>query len=411
MQHLRNSLFLILFAALITGCGGGGGSTSPYPDNRNGARDWTIMVYMAADNSLEEYAIENINQMEMVGSTAQSTIIVQADRSGQHYTDGKNDWVGARRYYITRDSDASTMHSTLLESMGDQDMASPQTLVNFVNWATHEYPAEHYMLVLWDHGRGWQNRSITPMGLNRQVKAIFADESSGDEMTLTGLTQATQQIPHMDIIAFDACLMGMMEVAYSVKDNADLMVASEENVPGDGLPYQQILSKIASSPTMTPVQVSQAVVDEYIKHASGLSGTFTESAINLASLSQVVSATDQLAQSILANIGTVRTAIRNAQQQTQHYDFDHLYYDDYKDLYDFASRVNDQVANAQVQSAAQGVMASISNTVLYQGNTGGQVVNSHGISIYLPKPGAMLSQYGTMSFAQNTKWDEFLVGY
>jgi hypothetical protein len=38
----------------------------------------------------------------------------------------------------------------------------------------------------------------------------------------------------LSIIGADACLMGMLEVAYEWKDRASFFVASEEIEPGDG---------------------------------------------------------------------------------------------------------------------------------------------------------------------------------
>ena len=41
------------------------------------------MIYMAADNNLESAAIEDLNEMEMIGSTTNSNVwgIVQIDRA------------------------------------------------------------------------------------------------------------------------------------------------------------------------------------------------------------------------------------------------------------------------------------------------------------------------------------------
>lgn len=369
------------------------------------------MVYMAADNNLETYAIENINQMESVGSSSGMSVVVQIDRS-PNYDRSNGNWTTTRRYHITRDTDNTTINSELIQDLGEVDMAEPQSLADFVQWATSAYPAEHYLLVLWDHGRGWQTRAFTPLALQREIKAIHLDETSNSEMSLADITQAMGQIPHMDIVLFDACLMGMTEVAYSIKDDADIMIASEENIPATGQPYDQVLSRIATNPAVSSSDLSHAIVDIYMDYAmSTQSGTLTQSAINLPALNQVISAADQLGRALLLNINTVRPAVRLAQEQTQHFDFDKAYYDDYKDLYDFANRINARVGSPDVRTAAQATMTAVNNAVLYQRNSGGQVSNSRGISIYLPGPGFMLPQYRNISFAQNTQWDEFLAIY
>ncbi len=152
-------------------------------------------------------------------------------------------------------------------------------------------------------------------------------------------------------------------------------------------------------------------VDNYISYYSGASSTLTLSAIDLSTLDDLLSAAAVLATAITDNLQTCRSEVRAAAGQTQHYDFDYGTYVDYKDLYDFARWLNDLVSNASIQSAALGVMSAIDNVVLHEQNSGGSVANSNGIAVYLPDPGMMLSQYRTISFAQDTQWDEFLTAY
>ena len=67
-------------------------------------KEWTILVFINGDNNLEGAGIDDINEMEKVGSTDDVNIIVEIDRtSGYDYSNG--DWTTTRRYYITKDSD------------------------------------------------------------------------------------------------------------------------------------------------------------------------------------------------------------------------------------------------------------------------------------------------------------------
>ena len=372
---------------------------------------WTVMVYMAADNNLEVNAIEDINEMETVGSTSSVSVVTQIDRSSSFDTSNGN-WNGARRYYVTKDADTSIIHSQMLADLGNLDMAAPSTLASFVNWATQNYPAEHYLLVLWDHGRGWRNRTYALQSVQRQVKAIFIDDSSDNEMTLGGLTQALEQSPHMDAILFDACLMGMIEVAYSIRNCADVMVASEENVPVFGQAYGPLLSDIASNPDISSDDLGRAMVDDYINfYAGSYAGTFTMSAVNLLLLDDLVSATDQLAGEIIANMSEVRTGVESAQLDAQHYDHDSGEYRYYKDLYDFARLVDGNVGNPAVKSAAQNVMSKVDDAVIYQRHYGAEVSASRGVAIYLPDPGNMLNMYDSLDFSAATRWNEMIRTY
>ncbi len=93
--------------------------------------------------------------MEVIGSSDSVNIIVQFDRiDGYDNTNG--DWTDTRRFKITQDSDTETISSSPVQMLGEANMGHPQTLTDFINWGVTNYPAEHYMLVLWNHGGGWR---------------------------------------------------------------------------------------------------------------------------------------------------------------------------------------------------------------------------------------------------------------
>ncbi|MBU7025174.1 MAG: hypothetical protein HXS40_13515, partial [Theionarchaea archaeon] len=120
---------------------------------------WTVMVYMDGDNNLESAAIDDVNELEAIGSSAEVNIVVQLDRIVD-WDNSNGDWTTTRRYYITHDLNGydSLIVSTLLSDLGELNMGDPATLTDFVTWARTNYPADNYLLVLWDHGDGWKTR-------------------------------------------------------------------------------------------------------------------------------------------------------------------------------------------------------------------------------------------------------------
>ena len=76
-------------------------------------KDWTVMVYMAADNNLEAAAIDDLNEMERIGSTSQVDIVVQIDRI-PGYDNSNDDWTSTRCYHVTQDADTQVVRSTLV---------------------------------------------------------------------------------------------------------------------------------------------------------------------------------------------------------------------------------------------------------------------------------------------------------
>ena len=63
---------LIILLISLTGC-------FLFPPINNTA-EWTVMVYLDADNNLESAGIDDINEMEIVGSTTEVNVVVQVDR-------------------------------------------------------------------------------------------------------------------------------------------------------------------------------------------------------------------------------------------------------------------------------------------------------------------------------------------
>ncbi|MCG2791447.1 MAG: clostripain-related cysteine peptidase [Actinomycetia bacterium] len=385
---------LIILSISLTGCFG-----PPIPN----IPEWTVMIYLDADNNLESDGIDDINEMEMVGSTADVNIVVQVDRIPGYDTSNSN-WTNTRRYYITQDSDPMQINSQLIGSdLGELNMGDSQTLVDFASWAITEYPAKKYLLVIWNHGGGFRSPAYT-------AKDIACDDTSGgDKITMPELEYALSAISaqmgkNIDIVGMDACLMAMTEVAYQIKDYADILVASEENEPGDGWPYDTILSQLVSNPLMSPVQLAADIVDKYI--FSYPSYEVTQSAVDLSYIDALASQLSGMALAIMSDTLTPKNVYINAAYSSQYYGDP-----DFIDLYDFCSKVLIYSYNVQVKSIALSIQQTLISSVVINSNYNGwSVSGSEGLSIYFPwYSGYNYVKYSTTNFAQDTFWDEMLL--
>lgn len=206
------------------------------------ARDWTVLVYMAADNSLAQWADSDLVEMESVGSSSNVAVIVQVDKPS----------IGARRLLIGQGS------SQELHDLGIIDMCDWQTLANFLVWGISSYPAERYFVVLWDHGTGW---------LPGPRQSFGSDWSSGNELGIANgdLRRALQTAynatdERINCFAFDACLMQQIEVAYEIKGYATVLLAPQTIWPLPGFQYDGILEELTADPTMNSHQLARKVV-------------------------------------------------------------------------------------------------------------------------------------------------------
>jgi len=139
--------------------------------------------------------------------------------------------------------------------MPEQDMGSPDTFKAFVQWGMEKYPAKKYAVVLWNHGSGWEKK-FDRFG----TRGISYDDDSGNNLTVKQVGQVLGELSakagqKFEVIAYDACLMQMAEVADEATASANYQIASEETEPLDGWPYDGFFSKLAANPGKTvPVE-------------------------------------------------------------------------------------------------------------------------------------------------------------
>ena len=112
---------------------------------KNTEKDWTFVVYIAGDNDLAYFAGRNMEEMKKIGSTHHANILVQLDgQGGQEKT---------KRLFIEK-GNAVQVNKNHVSSTQKLDFGNPTTLIDCCEWAFTDYPAKHYMLVLWNHGTG-----------------------------------------------------------------------------------------------------------------------------------------------------------------------------------------------------------------------------------------------------------------
>ena len=308
----------------------------------NDTAEWTVMVYLDSDNNLESVGIEDINEMEMAGSTSEVNIVVQVDRipfsvlasNNEGFADdtSNGDWTTTRRYFILQDNDPVQINSQLLGDLGELNMGAPQTLIDFATWVADAYPAKKYLLVIWNHGGGFRGISST---LSKDI--AWDDTNGGDKITMPELESALSAIhaqlgKKIDIIGMDACFMAMTEVAYQIKDYADFFVSSEESEPSKGWPYDSILGQLTSNSSITPKQFSEDIVDHYI--FSYPFNNVTQSAIDLHYMDILAGQLSDLSQAIINDVSTPKIKYIIASVNNQYYiDYDFI------DLYDFCCKL------------------------------------------------------------------------
>lgn len=417
MEGVMNKYIGVVFFGLIAsiallsaGCSGGDGGS----DNHNGSdRQWTYMVYMGADNNLSTAGVGDIAEMGQVGSSSRMAIAVQAEFS-PYYTDGIPN---TNTYRLLVQSGDVNTNLNAATNIGDVDMGSRAALTSFIQWAASTYPAQHYALVLWDHGAGWKERAKSVS--SSLFRGAIQDETSGTFMSLTDLAGAVQDAGvHFDIVNFDACLMAMYEVAYEFDGLTDYMVFSEETEPGDGDPYDTILADLAADPAMSAADLADVIVDRYDESYVAYIQQYpdeltTKSVVDMSRLAALDTAICALGQALM-NDSSANAVAMAARTATQEYA-----YTTNHDLYDLASYINQNAPAGTAKDAAATVMTAVQNMVMASAaNPNADEASNMGLAIYIPEPSetntseldeyAQLACNTTVRQAAAGSWGEFV---
>src|SRR5436189_6054940 len=98
------------------------------PPARAVTAEWTIMVYMDADNNLEDVGVADFLEMASVGSTSLVNIVVQFDRV-PGYDASYGDWTNTKRFRVTAGMTPALGNE--LQDLGEVDMADPASPLAF----------------------------------------------------------------------------------------------------------------------------------------------------------------------------------------------------------------------------------------------------------------------------------------
>lgn len=410
------------------------------------SKDWTIILYIAADNDLGPFGIRNIKQMAKIGSNEYVNIVVQLDirkSNGEKVT---------RRYYIKK---GTVLHVNADDPTSQRlDSGDAESLISCCSWATTNFPAKQYGLVLWNHGSGvldpiisriikaeelfYFNYETEKLELDRSVgyidrmadRGICWDDTTGNYLSNAKLNYALDKIcstclngNKFSFIGFDACLMQMVGIANIMKHYAHIMIGSQEAELGYGWNYADALEPFTKG-SINPVDLADHIVGSYQKSYERITCDYTLSAINLDAERYLEANIDEIATLLITGLynqanGSVKKAIKASRNKIVCTQFDEPSYIDLHNFYTnllsnmwymkLTSSSDEKTWKTKLKEALEAGLRMIGYTVF--ANTAGEGLSkAKGISIYFPETGIYPS-YKTIPFAQENNWILFLAQY
>lgn len=360
----------------------------------------TIMVYMIGSNLESEYKAASMDIEEIL-----ATNYNEDDVNILIYTGGSKKW---KNPSISNEENAifevKNGFLNKLETYSQKSMTDSSTLKEFISYVYDNYRTDLYDLILWDHGGG-------------PIYGFGQDEVSGENDTLT-IDELTRAIKNsslsketkLEYIGFDACLMSSVEVANSLREYANYLIASEESIPGNGWNYE-FLNNLDKNTKIEDLYKS--IVDNYIEYYEEArieqqklgykyNPDVTLSVTDLSKVQNLVQEIDNL----FANIGN-NISISNYSKVSKEFSKTKLYgYQgvnessyDLVDLYDLADQIIDEYPEAA------NVQLAIKDTVVYEKNN---LQKTNGLSIYFPlknkkNASSLVNMYSSLNFSNNYK--------
>lgn len=406
--------------------------------------NWTIMYYMAANNKYSKNTYYYLENLTLIGSNERVNIVVFRDGSGENNT-------GV--YYVEKNNliDIGVNYGWPSEV----DSSSPQVLSKFCNEIIGDYPSNHYALFIMSPGFGWQGicpdfENTNYINFNQYMLDMPELKWALQKITCNG----TRKI---DILSFNMCITGMIEVAYEIHPYVNFMIASEaDNAPMLSWPNVTIIQQLLNNPELNIEKIVKKIVEVFtpiyyqmhsplgkilnhlpfpLLHTVSIKTSLA--GINLSRVQQIIQSLEELGMLLKHNNQEYRSYIRESRQLVRTFgEWDPRYhilapyydqwlalnifaYDDYIDLYDFARLINTTIDNSYLKTKCITLMNNIENAVIKINKLEGD--HSYGLSIYFPrnkrffnKPiyGLRLrSPYEKISLSRDTIWDEFLKIY
>ena len=396
--------------------------------------DWTLMVYLDADNDLEKPMMRNLEEMVAVGSTDKVQIIVLAARSPEStgkYTNiavgGLPDWQTAKYLRVERG------RLRELADWGDMNMGDGETLAKFLAAATHDYPARRYGLIFGDHGMAWAGLAVAE---SHQSDALTVDEVTA------ALADIQKTTGRFELIGFDACLMANLEVAKTFAPYARYLVASEEIEPADGWDYRPLLRKLTASPSMDGNLLGRAIVDTYrdyfvnskVHELQEKARAVTLTLVDLDKVAAVERAVEGLGTGVNALIerrkpGAHDAWVQLAQARHAAEEFGRSAHPplggvsqgmEVYDLVQIADNIRHHGQDPASAAAADAVIAAVGQAVVYE-YRGNARPHAHGLSVFFPPNQRTLlardkngkKAYDGIGYStdKNNRWYPFLSNY
>ncbi|MEA4824410.1 MAG: clostripain-related cysteine peptidase [Clostridiaceae bacterium] len=335
---------------------------------KHGLAEWSVFMYLCGTDLETNYGAATSNLVELAGAGVDPETVNYIIQTG-----GTSEWQCGfasdklQRYELAND-DYALVDERELASMGDG-----QTLADFLSWGVENYPAEHYMVVFWNHGGG----SVAGV----EFDELFENDSLDLNELSYGLKAAGVTF---DVIGFDTCLMASLENAAAVAPYGNYMVASEETEPGGGWDYAVWPAYLSEIPDCTDYELGTVICDSYMAKCEiqETAAMATLSVIDLTAVGALTESFDAMAYEMETLTTDIDSLVAFVQSSTRAENYGgNTETDGYTNMID----LGDLILETQdvLPETADATIDALFNTVVYQVK-GENRAYANGLSVFYP---------------------------
>lgn len=351
----------------------------------NGQDEVTVMVYMIGTDLESNYGMATKDVYEMLNGKKYDNINIVLQ------TGGCNKWNNS--LFSNKNVERWAINSSnfsRLGYIGRESMVDSDTLADFIRYSADNFPANRYMLILWDHGGG----SITGYGYDE----VYSNQPSmSPDVIAAALKKGGIKF---DLVGFDACLMANLETAIAIEPYADYMIASEETEPGEGWFYTNWVNILDDNTSVSTLTLGKQIIDDYISTSkrTDYSIELTSSMIDLGELAySIQSPLTDFSKAVNTKLDdgdyrTIALARSNTKEFSKESGLDQV------DLVDLVENIN--------VDGSEKLVKAIKSAIKY--NKTFNMNDSYGLSVYFPysalnKFNAAVDVYDNINFNSDYK--------
>ena len=352
---------LLLSVTLLTACSG---NDEPKPEVKT--LDRTVLVYMAADNTLgtaqfDSADIREMHQAALAGDINGGRLLLyhKGPNTAPTLSEIKEDGTFA----VIRDYTGDGLTSVHADRM--KKVIADARAVDSDN---------DFGIVLWSHADGWLNSGIDETGRAANGKLRNFGIEDNKRMKLSTLANVLKASGPIDFIYFDCCYMGAAEVVYELRDVTPTIVASATELPANGMPYDQNIKAFFATEGPNLIQAAQNTYNHYNAMTNAVSRSCTMAVYNTAGMADLATAT--------ASVYAAADKLWPADYRPQHFQTDS---DPRYDLADYVKRLAEDIDPALYTTWRQ----SFDKVVVYEAHTPKMwadfsLERCNGMSTYIP---------------------------